>query len=73
MTILVFGKTGQVATELAALPAVLCLGREQADLSDPARCKVSCRRVSIWMSVELRQHLLWKAKWGKQPSAHLHR
>lgn len=38
MTILVFGKTGQVATELAALPDVLCLGREQADLSDPARC-----------------------------------
>ena len=37
--ILVFGKTGQVATELQRLqPDALCLGREQADLSDPAAC-----------------------------------
>ncbi len=38
--ILVFGQTGQVATELArqAGNKVLCLGREQADLSDPAAC-----------------------------------
>lgn len=38
MTILVFGKNGQVATELASLPGVLCLGRDQADLSDPDAC-----------------------------------
>ena len=38
MTILVFGKNGQVATELAALEGVLCLGRDQADLTDPAAC-----------------------------------
>lgn len=38
MTILVFGKTGQVATELACLPDVHCLGRKDADLSDPAIC-----------------------------------
>lgn len=37
--ILVFGKTGQVARELAALaPDALCLGRDRADLTDPAAC-----------------------------------
>jgi dTDP-4-dehydrorhamnose reductase len=41
--ILVFGKTGQVATELAALPDVLCLGRDHADLSDPAQCAKAIR------------------------------
>jgi dTDP-4-dehydrorhamnose reductase len=38
MTVLVFGQTGQVATELAALPGTLCLGRSDADLTDPAAC-----------------------------------
>lgn len=41
--ILVFGKTGQVASELASFPEVLCLGREQADLSDPATCAAAIR------------------------------
>lgn len=36
--ILVFGKTGQVATELARQGDVVTLGRDQADLSDPAAC-----------------------------------
>ena len=40
--VLVFGQTGQVATELArqATPemAMTCLGRDRADLSDPAAC-----------------------------------
>lgn len=36
--ILVFGKTGQVARELAILPDVHCLGRENADLSTPNAC-----------------------------------
>lgn len=36
--ILVFGKTGQVARELALLPDVQCLGREDADLGDPVHC-----------------------------------
>ncbi|MFW2545270.1 dTDP-4-dehydrorhamnose reductase [Primorskyibacter sp. 2E107] len=37
--ILVFGKTGQVATELARkAPGAVFLGRDQADLSDPAAC-----------------------------------
>lgn len=38
MTILVFGKTGQVARELQRQGDVLALGRDQADLSDPAAC-----------------------------------
>ena len=40
MTILVFGKTGQVATELARVGGdeVTCLGREEADLADPEAC-----------------------------------
>ena len=36
--ILVFGKTGQVATELQRLGNVVALGRDQADLSDPQAC-----------------------------------
>lgn len=38
MSILVFGKTGQVATELQAAAPVTALGRAEADLSDPAAC-----------------------------------
>lgn len=42
MRVLVFGQTGQVATELArqATPdiAMTCMGRDRADLSDPAAC-----------------------------------
>ncbi|MGL4236353.1 dTDP-4-dehydrorhamnose reductase [Tabrizicola sp.] len=39
MKLLVFGKTGQVARELARrLPDARFLGREEADLTDPAAC-----------------------------------
>lgn len=38
MKILVFGKTGQVATELQRQADVIALGRDEADLSDPAAC-----------------------------------
>ena len=43
MTILVFGRTGQVATDLQAIAAaqrlpIMALGREQADLADPPAC-----------------------------------
>ena len=47
--ILVFDKTGQVATELQRLGNVVALGRDQADLSDPEACidviraQASCR------------------------------
>lgn len=48
MTILVFGKTGQVATELQAQAEtvdqdMVFLGRDQADLSDPAACAAAIK------------------------------
>lgn len=43
MRILVFGRTGQVATHLARHPAVTCLGRQAADLTDPAACARAIR------------------------------
>ena len=36
--ILVFGKTGQVATELQRLGGVLALGRNEVDLTDSQAC-----------------------------------
>ena len=36
--IMVFGKTGQVATELNAFDEVKAIGRNQVDLSDPKEC-----------------------------------
>ena len=41
--ILVFGKTGQVATELQRLGDVVALGRDQAYLADPAACSDAIR------------------------------
>ena len=41
--ILVFGNTGQVATELQQLGDVVALGRDQADLSNPAACADAIR------------------------------
>lgn len=38
MKILLFGKTGQVATEMQRQADVIALGRDEADLSDPAAC-----------------------------------
>lgn len=38
MKILAFGKTGQVATELAKFDNVTCVGREVADLLNPQKC-----------------------------------
>lgn len=43
MRILVFGKSGQVATELARQADVIALGRDEADLSDPASCAAAIR------------------------------
>ena len=36
--VLVFGRTGQVATELQAIANVVALGRTEVDLSDPTAC-----------------------------------
>ncbi|UWQ35721.1 dTDP-4-dehydrorhamnose reductase (plasmid) [Leisingera sp. M527] len=44
MSILVFGRTGQLARELAAQGDVTCLGRDQADLSDPEACAGAIRQ-----------------------------
>ena len=41
--VLVFGYTGQVATELRAMAPVTALGRDAADLSDPAACAAAIR------------------------------
>lgn len=46
MTILVFGKTGQVARELQALAPVIALGREEADLSVAGACAAAIERYS---------------------------
>ena len=42
--ILVFGQTGQVATELQSHKDVIALGRDQADLSIPTICAEAIRR-----------------------------
>ncbi|MCA8882747.1 MAG: dTDP-4-dehydrorhamnose reductase [Rhodobacteraceae bacterium] len=44
MTILVFGKTGQVALELQRRGDVVALGRQDADLTDPAACAAAIER-----------------------------
>lgn len=43
MTILVFGRNGQVATELQRLTDVVALGREEANLIDPTACTDAIR------------------------------
>jgi len=48
MRILVFGKTGQVATELARQAGVVALGRDQADLSDPEACAAIIRETDAY-------------------------
>jgi len=46
MTLLVFGRTGQVAQALMRLaPEAVFLGREAADLTDPAACAAAVHRV----------------------------
>lgn len=45
MNILVFGKTGQVATELSRFEGVTCLGRDAADLSKPLQVLDALRSV----------------------------
>ena len=44
--ILVFGKTGQVATELQRLNDVTALGRDDVDLSDPEACAVAVHEIA---------------------------
>ena len=43
MKILVFGQSGQVATELRAFPGVTTLSRAEADLTDPEACAAAIK------------------------------
>lgn len=70
--ILVFGQTGQVARELQRLaPGARCLGRDQADLSDPAACAVAIRaarpraviNAAAWTAVDRAE--------AEEPAAHV--
>jgi len=45
MTILVFGKSGQVGRELARRGSVVSLGRDAADLADPAACAAKIHEI----------------------------
>ncbi|SDF50974.1 dTDP-4-dehydrorhamnose reductase [Salipiger thiooxidans] len=45
MTVLVLGRSGQVARELAALPGMRCMGREAMDLRDPQACAAALRDI----------------------------
>ncbi len=45
MRLAVFGRTGQVATELARLGGVTCLGREVADFADPEAVRRAAQAV----------------------------
>ena len=47
MRVLVFGKTGQVATELQRYAGVTALSREDADLSDPAACAAIIAKTDV--------------------------
>ena len=38
MRVLVFGKSGQVGTELSKLPNTICIDQDEADLSEPESC-----------------------------------
>ena len=42
--VLVFGSTGQVATELGHMDSIQCLGRAEANLEDPTLCSDAIKR-----------------------------
>lgn len=45
MTVLVFGRTGQVARELRAARSVRAMGRDEVDLSDPGACRTAILKI----------------------------
>lgn len=56
--VLIFGKSGQLARELAArLPAAVCLDRGAADLSDPASCAAVIRAQSPRLVINAAAHV----------------
>jgi dTDP-4-dehydrorhamnose reductase len=70
--LLVFGQTGQVARELARLaPGQIFLGRELADLSDPAACAAAIR---AWQPKVIINAAAWTAvdrAEACEPAAHI--
>ena len=61
MTLLIFGKTGQVAQELARrAPDAQFAGRETADLTDPAACAALIRNAACGQ--------LSPTPWGREHS-----
>ena len=58
MSLLVFGKTGQVARELQRrAPGAIFLGRDEADLSDPERRRRLEADLSAVLSEPVLRHL----------------
>ena len=68
--ILVFGKSGQVATELAQFDDVTCLGRDDCDLEIPEKCCAAILRIkpsavinaAAYTAVDLAETEVEKAK-----------
>ena len=68
--ILVFGKSGQVATELAQFADVTCLGRDDCDLEIPEKCCAAILRIkpsavinaAAYTAVDLAETEMEKAK-----------
>ena len=68
--ILVFGKSGQVATELAQFADVTCLGRDDCDLEIPEKCCAAILRIkpsavinaATYTAVDLAETEMEKAK-----------
>lgn len=71
MSILVFGKTGQVATELQRQAQVTALGRAQADLSDPAACAAAIRAHAPTVVINAAAYTTVDRAEQEEPLAHL--
>ncbi|MGJ8597950.1 dTDP-4-dehydrorhamnose reductase [Sulfitobacter sp.] len=71
MSILVFGKTGQVATELQRQAKVTALGRNLADLSDPAACAAAIRAHAPAVVINAAAYTAVDRAEQEEPLAHL--
>lgn len=71
MSILVFGKTGQVATELQRQAKVTALGRNLADLSDPAACAATIRAHAPAVVINAAAYTAVDRAEQEEPLAHL--
>lgn len=69
--ILVFGRTGQVGSCLAAQPGVVALGRDRADLSDPDACAAAIRAIAPAAVINAAAWTAVDAAEGDPEGAHL--